>query len=295
MNILTVDVEPWYCDLQMNEWKGRPEYVAPVTRDILDMLDDSGNRATFFVLAGVAERYPDLIEEIVDRGQEVASHGHSHTPVRELTPESFEEELVRSVAALEAAGADEVVGFRAPQFSIDEKSMWALNILRDHGFVYDASVFPVKTPLYGIPYAPRTPYRIDSETLLPGESDLWELPSAATRLPVVGNVPVAGGFYLRALPYSLYRAGLRAAPEPRVCFIHPWDLDPDVPRIPEFGFTHYLNTDSARNKFVKLLADFEFTTAIDYVRNWLEPTERAGAEPTVEPAVLESSPALNQK
>jgi hypothetical protein len=108
-----------------------------------------------------------------------------------------------------------------------------------------------------------------------------------TRLPLVGNVPIAGGFYLRAFPYALYRAGLQAAPEPRVCFIHPWDLDPNVPRIPEFGFTHYLGAAGALDKFVRFLADFEFTTAIDYVRNSLEPIEQPRVESMTEAPIVE--------
>ncbi|MFC5277844.1 polysaccharide deacetylase family protein [Halorubrum rubrum] len=270
MNVLQVDVEPWYCDLPMDRWGECTDRVVENVETILSLLSETDNEATFFVLEEVANNHPDLVRRIRDEGHEVGSHGYSHRHLSEMTPVELEFEIDRSVETLRGIGIDDVDGFRAPKFSLDRSTSWAIDVLEERGFRYDSSVFPVKTPLYGIPSAPRRPYRIGSEDpTVPLKDGLWEVPLSTYRVPGAGvNVPVAGGFYLRALPYRFIAHALRrrsAAGHPAVCYVHPWELDPSIPRIDEYAWFHYHRLGSALGKFRRLLGDFEFTTTERYL------------------------------
>lgn len=270
MNVLQVDLEPWYCDLPKDRWDALTDRVAENVDMILTMLSATDNEATFFVLEDVARNHPDLIRRIRDDGHEIGSHGYSHQFLSELSPSELGTEIDRSVAALRDAGVDDVEGFRAPKFSLNESTAWAIDVLEERGFRYDSSIFPVKTPLYGVPDAPRTTYRIGSDDVtVPREDGLWEVPLSTYRIPGVDvNVPVAGGFYLRALPYRFVRHALErriAAGHPAVCYIHPWELDPSIPRVEEYDWFHYHRLGSAMGKFRRLLNDFEFSTTERYL------------------------------
>jgi len=283
MNVLQIDVEPWYCDLPMKRWDARTDRVVENVDKILAMLSRTDNEATFFVLEDVARNHPDLIGRIRDAGHEIGSHGYSHRFLSELSPSELGDEIDRSVAALRDAGVDGVEGFRAPKFSLDGSTAWAIDVLEDHGFRYDSSIFPVKTPLYGMPDAPREPYRIRSDDLtVPREDGLWEVPLSTYRIPGVDlNVPVAGGFYLRALPYRFVRHALErrvAAGHPAVCYIHPWELDPSIPRIDEYDWFYYHRLGGAARKFQRLLNDFDFTTTERYLDSIESRSERTTAE-----------------
>jgi polysaccharide deacetylase family protein (PEP-CTERM system associated) len=272
MNVLQIDLEPWYCDLPRDEWGARTDRVVENVDKILTLLSRTNNEATFFVLEDVARNHPGLIRRIRDEGHEIGSHGYSHRFLSELSPSELGTEIDRSVAALRDAGvdADSIRGFRAPKFSLDASTAWAIDVLEERGFRYDSSIFPVKTPLYGMPDAPRAPYRIKSDDLtVPREDGLWEIPLSTYRIPGVGvNVPVAGGFYLRALPYRLLRHALErriAAGHPAVCYIHPWELDPAIPRIDEYDWFYYHRIGAAARKFRRLLEDFDFGTTERYL------------------------------
>lgn len=270
MNVLQVDLEPWYCDLPRDRWEAHTDRVVENVDMILTILAATDNEATFFVLEDVARNHPDLIRRIRDDGHEIGSHGYSHQFLSELSPSELGTEIDRSVAALRDAGVDGVEGFRAPKFSLNESTAWAIDVLEERGFRYDSSIFPVKTPLYGVPDAPRTTYRIGSDDVtVPREDGLWEVPLSTYRIPGVDvNVPVAGGFYLRALPYRFVRHALErriAAGHPAVCYIHPWELDPSIPRVEEYDWFHYHRLGSAMGKFRRLLNDFEFTTTERYL------------------------------
>jgi polysaccharide deacetylase family protein (PEP-CTERM system associated) len=280
MNVLQIDVEPWYADLPMEEWDARTDHVVENVEKILSMLSRTDNEATFFVLEEVARNYPGLVRRMRDEGHEVGSHGYSHKHLTELTESEFEVEIDRSVEALRDAGVDSVRGYRAPKFSLEPSTSWAIDVLEEREFRYDSSIFPVKTPLYGVPDAPRDPYKIRSDDLtVPREEGLWEVPLSTYRLPRSDvNVPVAGGFYLRALPYRFlkYALGKRIADgQPAVCYVHPWELDPTIPRIDEYAPFYYHRLGSAARKFQRLLQDFDFGTTdrfLDSLERRSEPT-----------------------
>ncbi|WP_144797980.1 polysaccharide deacetylase family protein [Halorubrum depositum] len=283
MNVLQVDVEPWYCDLPRERWDARTDRVVENVDRILAMLARTDNEATFFVLEDVARNHPDLIGRIRDAGHEIGSHGVSHRLLSELSPAELDSEIERSVDALRDAGVDGVEGFRAPKFSLNESTAWAIDVLEDRGFRYDSSIFPVKTPLYGVPDAPREPYKIGADDLTRHRGDgLWEVPLSAYRVPGLDvNVPVAGGFYLRALPYRFLRHALErrvAAGHPAVCYIHPWELDPTIPRVDEYAWFYYHRLGGAARKFQRLLNDFEFTTTERYLDSIEGRSERAAAD-----------------
>ncbi|OYR55792.1 polysaccharide deacetylase family protein [Halorubrum halodurans] len=273
MKIIQIDVEPWYCDLDISRWSDHDENVAQYTREIMSMLEETGNKATFFVLSEVAQKYPGLVQEIQARGHEVGSHGTHHVHLSELDRESLADGLDTSIKALKAAGVDEVAGFRAPQFSLSSDSKFLISELIQRDFLYDSSVFPVWTPLYGIPDAPRTPYRISESTLYRDpESQLWEFPLSTYQVPLLKqNIPIAGGFYLRAMPYRMLRYLLKSSSiSPNVCYLHPWELNAEPQRVEEYPWFQYHGRNTTRRKLESLLNDFSFTTTKDYLENHLD-------------------------
>ena len=268
-NILQIDVEDWYCDLDPRLWDKCEPRVVKATDRVLAILKASGNRATFFVLGYVAERFPEMVKKIAGEGHEIASHGYYHRRITNQAPEEFEEDLAKSVNLLETITGDKVKGYRAPQFTIVKETLWALPILRRHGFEYDSSIFPVKTPLYGIPDSPLFPYALEVETTFP-TVDFMEVPLSVYTVPFLGkNIPVAGGFYLRFFPYFFIRHALKRINEKgrvAVCYIHPWELDPDKPRIEGLRWYHYYRLASTEKKFCRLLRDFVFVST----QQWIE-------------------------
>jgi len=266
---MTVDLEDYFCDLEFSEWEKYESRIVKTTNTLLELFTKYKVTATFFTLGYIAEKFPQLIENIVKNGHEIASHSYSHLDIRKTSAEKFEEDLIRSIKILENISGEKVLGFRAPYFSIDEKRGWAFDIIRKH-MKYDSSVFPVKTPLYGIPKAPRFIYRPSKENfLIHDESeDFLELPPATINFPIIGNIPIAGGFHLRFLPYRIIKSGLRKMNKNKmiaVCYIHPKDLDPEMPKIKKYSWHYYYGLDNGLNKFKKLLGDFEFQS----VRNVL--------------------------
>lgn len=272
-NGLSFDVEEYFQvanffeSVPRADWDRIPGRAAESTRRILDLLDRRGARATFFVLGWLAEREPDLVREIDRRGHEVASHGWEHRLVDELGPEGFRDELRRSKAVLEDALGHEIEGYRASNFSITTRTPWALEILLEEGYRYDSSIFPIRHPRYGVPGAPRHPHRLDI-----GGRSLVEIP--LTTLKIFGrNVPVAGGAYLRLFPLALIRLGLEAAHrvgQPGVVYLHPWELDPDQPRIAATRFRrwrHYTNLHRTESKLTALLERFRFVPLADLARS----------------------------
>lgn len=221
-HILTIDVEDWY-QSSLEIFDGSPSAarsdpsVVTNTLQCLELLRETKNQATFFVLGSVAEDFPDLVKEILREGHEVGSHGYGHELVYKMSRQAFEEDLKRSLEALHRAGASEILGYRAPYWSITKKSLWALEVLERCGFVYDSSVFPIRRRLYGIPDAPTVPHKISA--------GLWEFPPAT--VPILAqNFPVAGGGYLRLLPYGFISGAIRRMNGPGVFYFHPYELDP---------------------------------------------------------------------
>lgn len=259
VNALTIDFEDWYQGLEIpvSEWDRFEDRIEFSGRRVLELLAEAGVKATFFILGYVAERHPRLVREIAEAGHEIGTHGYSHTLIYKQHPDLFRAEIGRAIDAVEQAASAKVLGHRAPFFSITEKSLWALDILAEKGLAYDTSIFPVHNYRYGIAGAPRWPYELQESG-----KGMKEFPISTWR--VLGqNVPIAGGAYFRILPYLVTRTGLRAVNREgsSVFYLHPWELDPDHPRIPlprRIAATHYFNLKSTAGRFRKLLRDFRF-------------------------------------
>lgn len=270
LNAMTVDVEEHFqvsafeASVPRATWDSRESRVSGNTERLLDIFDESGVRATFFVLGWVAERFPGLVRRIVARGHELASHGYGHQLVYAQTPRKFREDLQRARTALEAAVGVAVVGYRAPSFSIVQSSLWALDVLIDEGYLYDSSIYPIRHDRYGLPGWPRHFHRIER----PGGT-IWEVPGSTVRR-VGANLPIGGGGYFRLLPYTWTRYGFRCLnrveERPGMFYLHPWELDPTQPRIPASRmstFRHYRNLHTTEDRLRRLLQDFRFARIRD--------------------------------
>lgn len=269
-NIMSVDLEDYYCDLPFSEWSKYESRVVKNTSLILDLFKKYNVKATFFVVGYIAKLFPELIKEINDNGHEISSHSYAHLDIRKITQEEFEKDLKKSLDILENITGKKVLGFRAPYFSITKKSFWAIKILSKY-LKYDSSFFPVRTPLYGVPNAPRFIYKpnILNPIIEDKRSNLIEIPLATHRIPIIGNIPIAGGFHLRFFPYSYIRYGLNKINKNNnsfIFYIHPKDLDPQMPKIKEYGWHYYHNLKGALKKFESILNDFEFVTAKEYLK-----------------------------
>lgn len=271
-NILTIDVEDWYMDTDIATWDSYEDRIVQSTGKVLDMLDEKNIRATFFVLGYVAERFPDLVDKIKDKGHEIGTHGYSHTSIRKQKLKEFEEDLAKSIRILESITKNKIAGHRACEFSIVEETVWAIDILKKYGLKYDSSVFPVKTHLYGVPGAPLFPYHISPFDLKnqDQEGNFWEFPLSIYRLPLVRkNIPVAGGFYLRFFPYRLIKHAVKKinqTGQPAIMYVHPWEFDPTQPRIKELAWYHYYRLSSTERMFKKLLTDFKCCSIGDFLQ-----------------------------
>jgi len=267
-NALTVDVEDYFHvsafakSINQKDWHKYPLRVENNTRRLLNLFDEYEVKATFFVLGWVAERTPELVKEIADRGHEVACHGFSHQLVYNQSPEVFREETLLSKHLLEDIVQKPVLGYRAASYSITNRSRWALDILAEAGFEYDSSIFPVRHDRYGIPGAPEFPHRMQT----PNGHSLVEFPLSTAKL-LKYRLPVAGGGYFRLYPYEITRVGLsqiNRKQQPFIFYLHPWEIDPNQPRIPAPWFSHfrhYNNLAHCEGRLKKLLNDFEFTTS----------------------------------
>lgn len=267
----TVDVEDYFqvdafADVVPGaNWGGYPSRVTPNTHRLLDLLDQHQTRGTFFVLGWIAQRHPELVRAIAARGHEVASHGMSHQRVMTQTPQVFRQETRDSKNLLEDLIQAQVLGYRAATYSIVQESLWALDVLWEEGFAYDSSIFPVRHDRYGIPDAATVPHRL----VTPAGRDIAEFPLTAVRV-LGANVPVSGGGYFRLFPYGFTRWALRrvcAEGRPVVFYLHPWEVDPEQPRIPgarwRSRLRHYLNLGRTEGRLARLLQDFRFGTMRD--------------------------------
>ncbi len=263
VNAFTVDWEDWYqgLEIDMDYWDGFADRLSVGTERLLALLADADVRATFFVLGRAAESAPALLRQIRDAGHEIGTHGYSHRFVYDLGAEQFRRELRLSMSIIEdVLGTRCVLGHRAPFFSIVKGTEWAFDIMREEGLQYDSSVFPVQNYRYGIPDAPRWPYEA-----CPG---LVEFPPSTWR--VAGqNIPVAGGAYFRIFPYNLTGSALRRINDsgrPAAFYIHPWELDPDHPRLDlprRVSLTHYWNLERTEARLRRLLHDFPFAPMVE--------------------------------
>jgi polysaccharide deacetylase family protein (PEP-CTERM system associated) len=265
LNALTIDVEDYFhvsafeSVVSRAAWDGYERRVDANTRRLLDLCERDGVKATFFVLGWVAEREPSLVKAIVAGGHELASHGYAHRLVYEQGPELFREDVRRARLLLEDIAGVAVRGYRAPSFSVTPRSRWALDVLVEEGYSYDASIFPIYHDRYGMPGAPRHPY---VEQLSAGP--IAEAPGSTVR---VGRftLPAAGGGYFRLFPYAVTAWAIRRLNErerlPAIVYVHPWEIDPNQPRIRARAisrFRHYVNLRRTEPRLRRLLQDFQF-------------------------------------
>ncbi|RVU37714.1 DUF3473 domain-containing protein [Rheinheimera riviphila] len=263
LNALTVDVEDYFHvaafeqQITPADWQHMTPRVDRNTRVLLDQFDRNNAKATFFFLGWVAERFPDLVKEVQRRGHEVASHGFSHTRVHQQTQAEFRDDVVKAKDILEQLTGEAVIGYRAPSFSINKQSEWAFEILKDIGHVYSSSTYPIKHDLYGVPDWPQQPYM--------RPEGIWEIPMPT--LTMLGRqLPIAGGGYFRLMPYwlssTLISKFLREDRMPYMFYFHPWEVDPEQPRVEGAGqkskFRHYVNLDKMEHKLDRLLTQFNW-------------------------------------
>jgi len=260
----TVDVEEYFQVLALEPYipRGRWNVIPPRLElglhRLLDLLSEHETAATFFVLGWIADRAPALVREIAERGHEIASHGSDHRRVAELTRDEFRESVRSSKSILEAITGRVVVGYRAPNFSILRGGEWALEILLEEEYRYDSSLFPVRRKGYGFIGGQRDPHRLQ---LASGTLD--EIPPATLQLGQA-VLPAAGGAYLRHLPYTFVHSALLSAERrgvPGTFYIHPWELDPDQPRIRAPFLTrlrHYGGLARTEPRLKRLLSRFRF-------------------------------------
>jgi len=267
----TVDVEDWYQGIPIGRdaWRTAERRLDRGLNVLLELLDASGARATFFVLGPVAEEHAGLVRRIAEAGHEIGCHGWSHDLLYTMTPDRFRDETARAMHSISDIVGHPIRAYRAAYFSITRASLWALDVLAGLGFRYDSSIFPVRNWRYGIADFEPRPQRMDTPA-----GPIYELPLSVRR--VLGrNVPAAGGAYFRIFPYALTHANVRAlerARTPVVFYLHPWELDPDHPRVPfhwKARLTHYVNLRTTRGKLTSLLRDFQFGPLGEVLENEL--------------------------
>ncbi|MDO7835036.1 DUF3473 domain-containing protein [Sphingobium sp. HBC34] len=265
-NALSVDVEDWFQvgaferTIRRADWDSLPHRVEGNTHAVLDLFDAAGVKATFFTLGWVAQRYPALMRRIADAGHEVASHGYDHARVFTFTPEQFRADLRKARAILEDAGGQAVTGYRAPSFSIDPRTPWAHMILAEEGYRYSSSVAPIRHDHYGWPDSPRFAWKPVQD------SPLVELPVTTAKWGKRILAAGGGGFF-RLLPYGFSRWAIRQVNEqagrPAIIYFHPWEIDPDQPRVADAPLRsklrHYSNLSVMADKLRRLTRDFTWT------------------------------------
>ncbi len=288
VHMMSIDVEDYFhvnafADrISPDQWPSFESRVVSNTSRLLDLFAEHGVHSTFFVLGWVAERYPALIRRIAAEGHEIGSHSHWHRLVYSLTPAAFREDLRRARDVIESATGVRVRGYRAPSYSITRDALWALDVLIEEGYDYDASIFPIRHDVYGIPDAPRVPHRITRE-----HGTILELPGTAARWTSLA-VPIGGG-YFRLLPYETTRRAIgryaRTQRQPAMFYLHPWEIDAGQPRIGvklTSRIRHYTNLDSTEARLRRLLTDFRWDTIAAVVLDG----ERHAAAGTVRPPSL---------
>lgn len=265
-NALSVDVEDWFQvgaferTIRRDDWAGLAHRVERNTDMVLAMLEEAGVKATFFTLGWVAERYPALMRRIVQAGHELASHGYDHARVFTFTPDQFRDDLRKARALLEDAGGEAVRGYRAPSFSIDARTPWAHEILAEEAYLYSSSVAPVRHDHYGWADSPRFAWKPVAG------SPLIELPVTTARL-AGRTVAAGGGGFFRLLPYAFSRWAIRQVNgqegRPAIIYFHPWEIDPDQPRVHQAPLRsrlrHYTNLSKMAGKLRRLASDFAWT------------------------------------
>lgn len=265
VNAMTIDVEDYFhvsafeAHVRRENWPKMASRIQGNTHRVLDLLAEHGVQATFFVLGCLAQGYPSLVRRIVSDGHELASHGFDHVRVTQLSRDAFRDDVARTKAILEDIGGIAVRGYRAPSYSICRGNLWALEELKQAGYEYSSSIYPINHDLYGMREAPRHPH------YPAGQLGVLEIPVTTVAFHRT-RLPCGGGGFFRLYPYWFTRAALRrvnnADALTGIFYLHPWELDPCQPRIVEAGlksrFRHYLNLRRVEPRLRRLLRDFQW-------------------------------------
>jgi polysaccharide deacetylase family protein (PEP-CTERM system associated) len=272
-NLFSVDVEDYFHVssfedvIKRDDWD---KYKSRIIPNILSLLGHLGNhefKATFFVLGWVAEKFPEIVSLIHQNGHEIGCHSYDHRLIYDLSPNEFREDTHKCKAILEQIIGEPIFGYRAPSFSLVQRTVWAWAILSELGFKYSSSVYPIVHDRYGYPRAPRNPFVIKTDS----GGRIWEIPMSTIRI-LGKNMPVAGGGYFRLLPYWFTKMAIRRLNRgniPAVVYIHPWEIDHHQPKINARFISrlrHYTNLDTTESKLKSLLSDFEFTRISDFLK-----------------------------
>lgn len=268
LNAFSVDVEDYFQvaafedAISRDAWDRLEPRVERNTRRLLDLCAEHRVKGTFFVLGWVAERWPQLVRDIRDAGHELGTHGQDHRRVTTLSQPEFREDVRRSKGTIEDIAGVEVIGYRAPSYSIVRETMWAVDVLAEEGFRYDSSIFPIRHDRYGIPDFSRFPRPLRGHN----GTALHEVPISTVRFAGM-NLPFVGGGYLRHFPYPFIHWGMERLNgferRPAILYVHPWEIDPDQPRQAVPWLTrvrHYRNLDRTEGRLVRLFSDYSFTT-----------------------------------
>ncbi len=262
-NAMTVDVEDYFQvaafdkHIAPQNWDNYPLRVEKNTYEILALFAQNNIKATFFMLGWVAERFPNLVTDIIHQGHEIASHGYGHQRATLQSREEFREDITKAKQIIEDIAAAEVKGYRAPSYSINHSNMWVHDELYETGHIYSSSVYPVKHDLYGIPDAPRFKYTLPN--------GLIEIPISTIKI-LSKNLPAGGGGFFRFYPYPMSKWIIKHInkkdQQAAIFYFHPWELDPEQPRQDQASlkskFRHYLNLHKTEARLSQLLADFKW-------------------------------------
>ena len=266
LNVLSIDVEEYFHPAEVhapvNKWLSLPSRVEFEVETVLELLNKHSITATFFVLGWVAEHHPRTVRQIAKAGHEIGCHSHLHRLIYDLSPKEFRRDTQRACRAIEDACGITPRAYRAPSFSITERSMWALEVLVECGFTHDSSIYPIMHDRYGIPGFGRHAQTLDTPA-----GSILEIPVATVVLSKRQVAPVGGGGYLRLLPYRYTAAGIRRVNEeegkPACIYFHPWELDPDQPRLASGMVSRartYRGLEGMTEKLERLLKEFSFSS-----------------------------------
>jgi len=296
LNALSIDVEEYFQvtafngDVPYETWDSYEPRVHAATETVLSILAEYNTKATFFIVGWVARKHPGIVKAIQKEGHEIACHGYAHREISEQTPDTFRKDLRLARSILEGITGKPVRGYRAPTFSITEGTLWALDILIEEGFQYDSSVFPIRHDRYGMPKAERFPSVIRSSN----GCELLEFPMSTVRLMGM-NLPFAGGGFMRLLPLGFISRvidRINRRGQPVIVYVHPWEFDPDQPRMhasPVTTFRHYHNISVMNTKFERLLSTHNFAPVCEV----LDRCERVASPLTAEATREETANSLH--
>jgi len=279
--LLSIDVEDFfhaeYVKYKVNSRCDKSGFIIP---EVLEFLDNMQAKATFFVVGEIFEKSPEILEQIQEKGHEIGFHGYSHTCLDQLTPKSFQKEIDKFNSILSLTSLEKPIGFRAPSLSLNNNTKWALKVLQKNNFLYDSSICPTKSLLYGVSKAPIKPYKVsfDDVTKENNNGKIWEFPVLTFKLPLIGfRIPMAGGFYLRFFPVELMKQALKkiiSKGYPGLIYVHSWEICPEhilsnhlvKHKLGFFrSFVTYYNIKKSKKKLKKLLSNFKFTSIKNYI------------------------------